>query len=557
MSATPDRTTRPHPAYWVALAAVTLWFAARWPAAWYAYPFAGFQDEPYLVDVAHAMVRDGDPNPRFFNYPSLSFYLLAGVYAAGDLTGALPAVSPAQAAQRASQDEQGADAGPAGGERAARAPPGPSPDHYVWARLLVLLMATLTVPLTAELTRRLVGPLAGLAAACVLAVTPLFTTFSYLATVNPPLAMWCALAGVAAAGVLRGGGRAGLLLPGIAAGLALGTKYVSFPVALLAPLAHLLAPRPPGEALRWRPLVVFGLAAGVTLVCTTPYALFDLERFARDVSKTGEVYDFEGNWHFHEGEDDSSWSVVAARFQGRSFRTGPTLLAGLGLVWLACTRWRSALLLALPPLFTWAFLGSYRVFFPRNLMGALPYACALAGAGTAALHAGVLALGNRFAGRRAGEPGVGVYAAAGLATVALFAWALANPLATTRAEIREDLQVDTRRAALEWVDEHVPRGAVILREERTPPLEELLEGYDVRYVRSLARPDRLDEADAADFVLLTVPFRRDVRQVDDYAEDRAAYERFMARHRLAAEFIGGEGRLSGRRIAIYAVGERP
>jgi hypothetical protein len=319
VSTTPGSTARPHPAYWVALIAVTLWFAARWPAAWYAYPFAGFQDEPYLVDVAHAMVRDGDPNPRFFNYPSLSFYLLAGVYAAGDLTGALPAVSPARAALSATPESELVDAGAFEGER-ARAPPGPSPDHYVWARLLVLLMAALTLPLTAELTRRLVGPLAGLAAACVLAVTPLFTTFSYLATVNPPLAMWCALAGVAAAGVLRGGGRAGLLLPGIAVGLALGTKYVSFPVALLAPLAHLLAPRPPGEPVRWRPLLVFGLAAGVTLLLTTPYALLDFERFARDVSKTGEVYDFEGNWHFHEGEGDSSWTVVAARFQGRSFR---------------------------------------------------------------------------------------------------------------------------------------------------------------------------------------------------------------------------------------------
>ena len=50
-------------AYVAGVVLVTAWFASRWRAAWYAYPFEGFTDERYLVDVAHAMVRDGDWNP--------------------------------------------------------------------------------------------------------------------------------------------------------------------------------------------------------------------------------------------------------------------------------------------------------------------------------------------------------------------------------------------------------------------------------------------------------------------------------------------------------------
>ena len=90
------------------------------------------------------------------------------------------------------------------------------------------------------------------ALAATLAVAPLFTSFSYLATVNPPLACFSALAGLAALGVQRRGTRADCLRAGLTTGLALGIKYVAFPVALLTPLAHWLRPREQGGAPRWR-----------------------------------------------------------------------------------------------------------------------------------------------------------------------------------------------------------------------------------------------------------------------------------------------------------------
>ena len=326
--------------YALCVLATTLWFAARWPAAWYGYPFEGFQDEVYLVDVAHAMVRDGTANPHFFNYPSLSFDLLAALYWVGDRLGALPLTSP-------------------GGD-------GPSPDHYVWARLLVLTLATLTIPVTAELGRRLVSPLAGASAAVVLAVTPLFSGFSYLGTVNPPLALWSALAGLTAVGVLQRGRTRDWVLAGVAAGLAVGTKYVAFPAALLAPLAMLLAPAGPRPRWAWRHLVLFGAVAGAVFLASSPYILLDFETFSKDLARTGEVYKFEGSFHFHEGEGERSWGAIADRFVNRSLRVGPALLAGLGLVWLSMTRARSALLLLPVPLVAWLFLGSTRSSSPAT-----------------------------------------------------------------------------------------------------------------------------------------------------------------------------------------------
>ena len=422
----------------------------------------------------------------------------------------------------------------------------------------MLALAALALPLTAELGRRLVSPLAGVAAAAFLAVTPLFTSFSYLATVNPPLACTAALAGLGAARVFERGTRADHVRAGIAAGLALGTKYVAFPVALLSPLAHLLGPPPragwraSAAALSW-----FAAAAVLVFLLSSPFIVLDFEGFSKDLHRTGDVYDYEENWHFHEAEGATSYSLIAARFFDRSFREGPTLCALFGLAWLARRRWRSALLVSLVPLATWAFLGAYKVYFPRNLMGALPFACVLAGAGIAGIHELLRARGRglrralerhrrcRDAGspparRRRSRPGP---------------WPSRSPCRAPRSA--RTCLIDTRRAALEWIDEHVPRGARLLREERTPPIEELLEGYEVRYTRALARPDRLSTAEEFDYVLLTVPFRRDVRLVDEYAVDRVLYAEFMARHRLVAEFDESRGDLTGRRIAIYAIGEAP
>ena len=41
---------------------ITLASAARWPAVWYSYPFEGFVDEPYLVEIAYKMAREADPD---------------------------------------------------------------------------------------------------------------------------------------------------------------------------------------------------------------------------------------------------------------------------------------------------------------------------------------------------------------------------------------------------------------------------------------------------------------------------------------------------------------
>src|SRR5687768_13431173 len=65
------------------IALLGLLFAAAlglraWALNW-GLPYAEHPDEPALLEIAVRMVRDGDPNPHSFIYPSLFFYLLAAV----------------------------------------------------------------------------------------------------------------------------------------------------------------------------------------------------------------------------------------------------------------------------------------------------------------------------------------------------------------------------------------------------------------------------------------------------------------------------------------------
>jgi hypothetical protein len=462
--------------YTVLVVLLTLVSLSRWPAVWYSYPFEGFVDEPYLVEFAYAMARDADPNPHFFNYGSLSFYLCAALYLVADLCGTHPLDAEH-----------------------------PSPDHFVLARMLVLVLGTLAVPATAEIGRRLVGPVAGLAGACFFAAAPLYTTFSYMATVNPALACWSALAGVAAVLVYTRGRTLDYVLAGVLAGMTVGTKYVGFSAGLVLVAAHFLAPRN-GARRGWRPLLIAGGLVPVVFLLTSPFVLLDLETFLKDLARTGEVYNLENAWEFHQSQGDHSWGDIARRMTFRGYRWAPMLLAGVGALWLSWKDWRKALLLALSPLVVWLFLGSYKVFFPRNLMGALPYLALLSGCG---VHA-VFVAARRFAPAPA----------AALVALGVFGWALSNPLTDTVDTVQKALRVDTRRAALEWVTGNVPKGARILREERTPPLEELTEGYEVLGYRSIVNPDRRAEAETYDYVLITVAFRRVVKAGEAHAEDR-------------------------------------
>jgi hypothetical protein len=469
-----------------------------------------------VVEPALAAAR-GELRPAQYLYPGGPAYSIAAVYVALDAAGA-------------------------GGEAGFR-PERPTADHYVVARLVVFATSLATLAVTALIGRTLLGPWAGLAAAALLACSPLFAGMSYIATVNPPASLFTALAILFAARVLvRGRRPRDYLASGICAGFAIGCKYNSYAAALPLLVAHLAAPRAPG-GVRQRWMLLGWAAVPLAFLATTPFAPTEPRHFLEDVRFLDDVYERE--WPLHYNESGSSWGDYAARTWRHGWPGELSLAAAAGALLLARRDGRKALLLAVAPAANFFFLGLYAVFFLRHLLPALPVLAVLSGA---VVQFAVEAIDRR---RGVAVPGrsLGAAAAALLFVAPLGARSL---LASEQRVRRVDL-VDTREAAFEWILAHVPEGASIVCEERGPPLAERTGRYRVVHVRSIAIPDQIAEVERHDYAVLTRADDRVILRDPRFAEARALYEAFTARHELAAHFQGRGERYTGRDIRIYRI----
>ena len=400
-----------------------LGFALRaWSAA-YGLPDLYHPDEPRIVERA-VRFHQGDLNPRFFNWPSLYMYVMAGMY--GLVFGA------------------SADGVPGAFARNPAA-------FYLVGRLLTVLFGTATLAVLYAIGRIAYGRVVGLLASALLAVDLLHARDSHWITTDVPLAFLVTLATFLALrywqdGRLRNAGAAGLVT-----GLATSMKYpggLAF-LALLA--AH--AARRPGPAAGRRilsrdTLVAVGLAA-VGFFLGTPFALLTPVAFVRGVlDELREVHTVQfGN------EADAPGVFFHLAYSLPEAMGWPVyLLALVGLVWaLAARGAREAILLAfavpyLIVIMTWSSR------FERYVIPLLPCFALLA---AVALVRGAAWLAERVRLRRPAPAFVLAVAAAlllapGLARVTAYHQLLARP--------------DTRELGASWIEGHVPPGTRVALE---------------------------------------------------------------------------------------------
>lgn len=418
--------------------------------AWGA-PFVYHPDEHFVLQPALDIVRNGDPNPHWFEYPSLLIYLEAGLVAVlRRFTGA-PLESNSLVNGIGPWDAL------------------PEQWPFVLAgRLLVAAAAVLAVALLAQVGRRLYGPAAGLLAGAFLLAAALHHQSSHYLTTDVPattLIVACMAASLAA--------RPRWLLAGILAGLAAGTKYTAG-LALAVPLLVSLDDEEGGGFASLSTLAerLLRIATGflVGFFASTPYALLDLPAFLDGLEAQRRNY---FAWRGQEG--NLRWYLEYLWRQG----LGPLLaaLAGLGLAQVAGEvllalrrrdRLGRGLAILLPPLLYIPWLASFPSRAERNLLVVLPFLC-LAGADVARRLCGIV---------RAPRLAAALLAAVGVVVLAVSL----PPL----RELNQRLELpDNRTLALEWIRANLPKGTKIAREEYTPQLAK--DEYDVTYVFSLSR----------------------------------------------------------------------
>lgn len=394
-----------------ALRLVPVWFALDYPQA--------RPDESVAIGHA-ASALDGDLNPRFFHWPSLTFYLFAGVFG---FVSAARGVLLSDAALTYTE-------------------------QLVTARAVVALAGTATVFVLFRLGSRVVDQTTGLLAAGFLAVAILHVRESHFAmtdvlmTLLVTTSLALLVLGVDAT---RTGGSAGawFAAAGLAAGLATGTKYNAgaLVASALAAGLVLLRSRPHARPAGLLPLAAFLAMLVLGFVVSTPYAILDHRTFAADMHFN--VTHLAGGHGIDVGR---GWIYHATR--SLPYGTGILVFGAAlgGMVPLLRHHRRHAAILGAFALAFYAAIGSGHTVFFRYILPLVPLAC---------LSAAVVV---RYAGpwiaRHANIPGPaatallgGLLAAPGLVHSVWFDLLL--------------LRTDTRVLAATWLDTQVRPGDTV------------------------------------------------------------------------------------------------
>lgn len=368
--------------------------------------------------------HQGDLNPRFFNWPSLYMYVMAGVY--GIVFGA------------SSEGVAGAF---------ARNPAA----FYLVGRLLTVVLGTATLAVVYLTGRMTYGRAVGLIASAFLAVDLVHVRDSHWVTTDVPLTFLVACATLYALRYWTSGRRQDAGAAGLLAGLATSMKYPGGLAFLGLVAAHAL--RRPGSV-GWRRLVSreTSVAAGLATLgffLGTPFALLTPVAFVRGVlDELREVHTVQfGN------EADAPGLLFHLAYSLPEAMGWPVyLLALAGLAWALAVRGpREVILLAFAAPYLLVIV-TWSSRFERYVIPLLPCFALLA---AAALTRGAAWLGRL--GRLVG-PWSGVSLAA--ATALLLAPALARVVTYHQLLARPD----TRDLGAGWIERQVPPGTRIALE---------------------------------------------------------------------------------------------
>jgi hypothetical protein len=328
---------------------------------------------------------------------------------------------------------------------------------------------------------------AGAIGALLLIFSALFNEGSHLNTCDVPSAFFATVCLACAARLLDEERGRDYLLAGVAAGLAVASKY---PAGLAA--AAIVA-----VWLRWRirrrdfrlGLLWAGLAALATVLAVMPSLLaYPGEAFfgGRGIFFGARQYG-RGGWLGVMPDSNSAFYLDKLAW---SYGV-PALVAGAA-GWLTLGRARAARLLWLAPfpLLYLALIGSMNMVVKRNLYPVLPILAAFLGVGIAAGLEWLGGLARRRPAWGSARLRRRILLAAAMAVVVL----LLAPAAELTA--RQDVGLatpSTREQAAAWIRAHLPPGSAILKESYTPDLDPRL--FAVTHDRFAARipiPDLRD-----------------------------------------------------------------
>ena len=402
-------------------------------------PFSVQVDEPEVMLRAVRMMKTGDLNPHFYDYPTLYMYLQALVATARFLAGAMR------------------------GEWAslAQAPP---EAFYLWGRALTAALGTATVWLVYRIGMRWDHRTA-LLAAVMFAVMPLHVRESHFVLTDVPTTFFVMLTLLLSLRAHERASARDFALAGVAVGLAAGTKYNGAVVLLVPLLCCVLTPavRPSRTiALLWT--LAATLAA---FLLVAPYTFLDLPVFLNQFARLS------GEYRTISPGQEAVWLSYLKHLRNALGTPGSAVvIAGLALgVFRAIagpsrTKWIAAIAF---PVIYFRFISNQNIVFGRYLLPLLPFLSLL---GATAVVTIVDELRRTTLPARARDAVV----------VALTAILIAPPAYTAIAFDANAARVWTTEQAYHWILQSIPKGSKVTMESRAILLPE---AYEINYVAQL------------------------------------------------------------------------
>jgi hypothetical protein len=434
-------------------------------------PYVGHPDEPKVIDSAIHIVKSGDLNPNLYIWPSLYIYLEAIVVRLHTWWGTL----------------RGYYDGP-------QSLPDIThifslvPGVYMWARALTAIVGAATISVLYVVGKQMFdgNRRIGVAAALLLAVSPLHVEYSHFGITDVPLGLagllvlWASywLASTRYTGEPYTGRYDPLFwraaLAGLLAGVATGTKYNGLYLGVVPVIALGLVwwkwrrPAPAGGERRplftrrlFAALAAIPLFAALAFLLCEPYIILDWPSWYEGF--TFQVRAYEPADSLRE-----SWQSVVAHVSDLS-ASDMHLIAGgvlgtLAMLLSPMARGRAWLLIPFPILYTLA-MSRFSLTYVRNMIVTMPYLALLGGfaldlvamqVANLVRSSGAVALFPRLQDIRVGRRVWGALRwALVVLAVAVLAW---NPLRISWAYGQHMAGPDSRTLAWDWMRERMAEG---------------------------------------------------------------------------------------------------
>ena len=464
------------------------------------------QDEPHIMERVVRMMKTGDFNPHFFDWPSLTFYLnlivSIGTFLFGAMRGAWSHLDQITADQL-----------------------------YLAGRQFTALVGTATVALTFAAGRRW-GPGVALFAAAFMAVMPNHVRESHYVLTDVPTAFFTTLALLLALRATERGTTWSIAAAGLAAGLAASCKYnggmaVVFPLIAAVELGG-----------GWQPSVrraatVAG-AAVVGFLLGTPYALIDLPAFLNDYARLAAVF-------ARERAGDPGWAIYVKHF-GNSVAQPALAAVGFGLLAVAvrgvrreAERGRALMVFSFVAIYFFVMSRSFQIY-ARYLLPLLPLFSIACGVGFVSVVGWVRGrAANAWTPRLVGA--------------ALVLAILATPTVSAVQFSRGLAVQSTIGLAYGWIVSHVPEGSRVVVEYGALRLPSTYPTVGVRLLVSRTIDDY--RKDDVDYLLAAGPeFQQVLRDPGADPPLTSRYRALFASTEEVAAFDPGEG-IAGPPIRVF------